>query len=39
VNTIPGIEEVNIFKDDVVIQFQNPKGEISPCEYVTSTDY
>ncbi|CAN6302615.1 unnamed protein product, partial [Urochloa humidicola] len=26
VNTIPGIEEVNIFKDDVVIQFQNPKG-------------
>lgn len=26
VNTIPGIEEVNIFKDDVVIQFLNPKG-------------
>ena len=33
VNTIPGIEEVNIFKDDVVIQFQNPKGEILPCTY------
>jgi hypothetical protein len=28
VNTIPGIEEVNIFKDDVVIQFVNPKGKI-----------
>jgi nascent polypeptide-associated complex subunit beta len=27
VNTIPGIEEVNIFKDDVVIQFLNPKGK------------
>jgi len=39
VNTIPGIEEVNIFKDDVVIQFQNPKGKILPCEYVTSADY
>ena len=31
VNTIPGIEEVNIFKDDVVIQFQNPKGEMLTC--------
>uniref|UniRef100_A0A453JC76 Nascent polypeptide-associated complex subunit beta n=1 Tax=Aegilops tauschii subsp. strangulata TaxID=200361 RepID=A0A453JC76_AEGTS len=31
VNTIPGIEEVNIFKDDVVIQFQNPKGEMTCC--------
>lgn len=28
VNAIPAIEEVNIFKDDVVIQFLNPKGEI-----------
>jgi hypothetical protein len=28
VNSIPGIEEVNIFKDDVVIQFVNPKGMI-----------
>ncbi|XP_062217088.1 basic transcription factor 3-like [Phragmites australis] len=28
-NTIPGIEEVNIFKDDVVIQFQNPKVQAS----------
>ena len=26
VNTIPGIEEVNIFKDDTVIHFVNPKG-------------
>ncbi|KAG8044238.1 hypothetical protein GUJ93_ZPchr0226g7149 [Zizania palustris] len=26
VNTIPAIEEVNIFKDDLVIQFVNPKG-------------
>ena len=26
VNAIPGIEEVNIFKEDVVIQFVNPKG-------------
>ncbi|CAK9148733.1 unnamed protein product [Ilex paraguariensis] len=25
VNAIPAIEEVNIFKDDVVIQFINPK--------------
>jgi nascent polypeptide-associated complex subunit beta len=31
VNTIPGIEEVNIFKDDVVIQFQNPKGAVKLC--------
>ncbi|XP_078154837.1 basic transcription factor 3-like [Carex rostrata] len=29
VNTIPAIEEVNIFKDDVVIQFQNPKVQAS----------
>ncbi|KAJ3682316.1 hypothetical protein LUZ60_014889 [Juncus effusus] len=29
VNPIPGIEEVNIFKDDVVIQFQNPKVQAS----------
>jgi len=28
VNAIPAIEEVNIFKDDVVIQFLNPKGNI-----------
>ncbi|KAF8398763.1 hypothetical protein HHK36_014621 [Tetracentron sinense] len=26
VNAIPAIEEVNIFKDDIVIQFVNPKG-------------
>lgn len=26
VNAIPAIEEVNIFKDDVVIQFLQPKG-------------
>ncbi|AQK65023.1 Basic transcription factor 3 [Zea mays] len=29
VNSIPGIEEVNIFKDDVVIQFVNPKVQAS----------
>lgn len=27
VNTIPGIEEVNIFQGDDVINFTNPKGE------------
>lgn len=26
VNAIPAIEEVNIFKDETVIQFLNPKG-------------
>lgn len=26
VNTIPGIEEVNIFQGDDVINFTNPKG-------------
>lgn len=29
VNTIPGIEEVNIFKDETVIHFSNPKGRTS----------
>ncbi|XP_031373531.1 nascent polypeptide-associated complex subunit beta-like [Punica granatum] len=29
VNTIPAIEEVNIFKDEVVIQFMNPKVQAS----------
>ncbi|CAN0914504.1 Basic transcription factor 3, partial [Linum grandiflorum] len=29
VNTIPAIEEVNIFKDDLVIQFVNPKVQAS----------
>ncbi|KAM7269389.1 hypothetical protein ACFE04_024886 [Oxalis oulophora] len=29
VNSIPAIEEVNIFKDDVVIQFVNPKVQAS----------
>ncbi|KAL5055534.1 hypothetical protein RYX36_036216 [Vicia faba] len=29
VNAIPQIEEVNIFKDDVVIQFSNPKVQAS----------
>lgn len=29
VNSIPAIEEVNIFKDDTVIQFQNPKVQAS----------
>ncbi|KAK4804232.1 hypothetical protein SAY86_004049 [Trapa natans] len=29
VNTIPAIEEVNIFKDDSIIQFTNPKVQAS----------
>ncbi|CAA2989248.1 nascent polypeptide-associated complex subunit beta-like [Olea europaea var. sylvestris] len=29
VNAIPAIEEVNIFKEDVVIQFTNPKVQAS----------
>eukprot|EP00250_Pteridium_aquilinum_P006720 c16580_g1_i1 orf=159-623(+) len=29
VNAIPGIEEVNIFKDDTVIHFTNPKVQAS----------
>ncbi|KAL3327477.1 hypothetical protein AABB24_035256, partial [Solanum stoloniferum] len=29
VNAIPAIEEVNIFKEDVVIQFSNPKVQAS----------
>ncbi|PIA59072.1 hypothetical protein AQUCO_00400139v1 [Aquilegia coerulea] len=29
VSAIPAIEEVNIFKDDTVIQFQNPKVQAS----------
>jgi len=29
VNTIPAIEEVNIFKDDLVIQFLSPKVQAS----------
>ena len=29
VNTIPGIEEVNIFQDDNVIHFTNPKVQAS----------
>uniref|UniRef100_A0A0D6QU57 Nascent polypeptide-associated complex subunit beta n=1 Tax=Araucaria cunninghamii TaxID=56994 RepID=A0A0D6QU57_ARACU len=29
VNTIPAIEEVNIFKDDMVIHFVNPKVQAS----------
>ncbi|EFJ08565.1 hypothetical protein SELMODRAFT_271374 [Selaginella moellendorffii] len=29
VNTIPGIEEVNIFKDDIVLHFVSPKVQAS----------
>ncbi|KAL6982343.1 hypothetical protein U1Q18_047817 [Sarracenia purpurea var. burkii] len=29
VNAIPAIEEINIFKDDLVIQFTNPKVQAS----------
>ena len=28
VSTIPGIEEVNIFKEEEVVSFSNPKGEV-----------
>ncbi|RWW72615.1 hypothetical protein BHE74_00019615, partial [Ensete ventricosum] len=36
VNTIPAIEEVNIFKDDSVIQFANPKVKsTNTCSLVT----
>lgn len=31
VNAIPAIEEVNIFLEDSVIHFQNPKGKSSHC--------
>lgn len=33
-NAIPAIEEVNIFKDDTVIQFVNPKGEGCLCSWI-----
>merc|ERR1712205_283920 len=38
VNTIPGIEEVNIFKDDNVVHFMNPKvqASIAANTYVVS---
>ncbi|EEH56068.1 uncharacterized protein MICPUCDRAFT_8355, partial [Micromonas pusilla CCMP1545] len=38
VNVIPGIEEVNIFKDDVVTHFTNPKvqASIAANTYVVS---
>ncbi len=38
VNTIPGIEEVNIIKDDCIINFQNPKvqASIAANTYVVS---
>jgi len=38
VNTIPGIEEVNIIKDDSVIHFTNPKvqASIAANTYVVS---
>jgi nascent polypeptide-associated complex subunit beta len=38
VNTIPGIEEVNIFKEDTVIHFTNPKvqASIAANTYVVS---
>lgn len=34
VNAIPAIEEVNIFKDDVVIQFISPKGDFNLAVYL-----
>lgn len=34
VNTIPGIEEVNLFQSDgSVVHFTNPKGKICYCIY------
>lgn len=36
VNTIPGIEEVNIFKEDSVIHFTNPKGAREAAGAATS---
>ena len=33
VNTIPGIEEVNIFMDETVIHFSNPKGMSAAHRY------
>lgn len=38
VNTIPGIEEVNIIKEDSIINFQNPKvqASIAANTYVVS---
>ena len=38
VNTILGIEEVNIVKDDLVIQFQNLKCEMLTCYTITSIE-
>jgi len=35
VNAIPAIEEVNIFKDETVIQFLNPKGTIFKSEFTS----
>jgi hypothetical protein len=37
VNTIPGIEEVNIFQDESVIHFVNPKGMLLFCDYLWSS--
>nr|KAJ0203535.1 hypothetical protein LSAT_V11C500284650 [Lactuca sativa] len=36
VNAIPAIEEVNIFKDETVIQFLNPKASIAANTWVVS---
>ena len=37
VNTIPGIEEVNIFQGDDVINFTNPKGGLISCSRLASS--
>ncbi|KAI3912854.1 hypothetical protein MKW98_012796 [Papaver atlanticum] len=36
VNVIPVIEKVNIFKDDSVIQFLNPKGSIAANTWIVN---
>ncbi|XBI18075.1 hypothetical protein VPH35_059960 [Triticum aestivum] len=37
VNTIPGVEEANIYKVDIVIQFQNPTVQASPHALTSQT--
>ena len=39
VNSIPGIEEVNIFKDDSVIHFTNPKGKQIPEDLIRNLPF
>ncbi|KAI3930154.1 hypothetical protein MKW92_045722 [Papaver armeniacum] len=36
VNVIPVVEKVNIFKDDSVIQFLNPKGSVAANTWIVN---